>query len=67
MRSGDRIDEEAELAGDVDEAIGRGTGAIGVCGPAPQVAIGEPAHGVDDQLLIVIECEVHEESRIAFP
>jgi hypothetical protein len=50
----------------VRQAIGRSAVAIGVCGPRAQIAIGEPAHGFDDQLLIVIECEVHATSCTAF-
>ena len=41
------------------EPVGRCAGAIGIGGPGAQVAIGEATNGVDDQLLIVIECEVH--------
>ena len=65
VASGHRIDEEPEISCDLSQTLGRRARSIGVGRPRTQVALGEPAHGFDDQLLIVIECEVHDRSRTA--
>jgi hypothetical protein len=58
-RLGHRVEEEAQLAGHGRQLVGRRGRAVGVAGPRPQLLVDEAAHGLDDQRLVVIECEVH--------
>lgn len=58
-RDRQRVDEQPELRARGGQPIGRRGRAIGVRGPAPQVALREPADRRDDHLLLVIEREVH--------
>jgi len=56
------IDEATELGAGGVQLVGRRTGTIGIGGPPAQVAVRELADGLDDQLLIVIEREVHAQA-----